>query len=120
MAKKKAAGSKGRIIPLKERIGKSIGIPGDLISGGLIELRGRTEITVEGCRKIEKYDTDEIILRLSDYSVSFRGRSLCCTAYYTGAIGILGYLDSVCFIGTDDYEKLSKEDGKEDENEKKD
>lgn len=96
-------------IPFKEKLGRRFGFPGDLISGGLIEIRGRSEITIEGCRKIEKYDTDEIILRLSDCSVSFRGRSLCCTAYLTGAVGIIGYVNTVCFTETDDYEALSKE-----------
>ena len=117
-------------ISIKHRLGMRLGISDDLISGSLIELRGRCRLTLEGCGHIEKYDTNEIILGLKDYSVSIRGTELTCIAYYAGAVGIEGYINSVIFTDSADYETLStltgkkpsevtKESGEDSQNEKK-
>lgn len=95
-------------IPLKDRLASKLGISNDIVSGGLIELRGRCEMTVGGCRKIEKYSDKEIILRLSDCSAAIRGEKLSCIAYFADTVGINGYINSVIFTNTEDYILASK------------
>ncbi len=106
-SKKKNTADTQNKIPIKHRLGMRLGISDDLISGSLIELRGRCRLTLEGCGHIEKYDTDEIILGLKDSSVSIRGTELTCIAYYAGAVGIEGYINSVIFTDSAEYEALS-------------
>lgn len=106
-SKKKNTADAQNKIPIKHRLGMRLGISDDLISGSLIELRGRCRLMLEGCGHIKKYDTDEIILGLRDSSVSIRGTELTCIAYYAGAVGIEGYINSVIFTDSADYETLS-------------
>lgn len=98
-------------IPLKHRLAGRLGISDDIVSGGLIELRGRCEMTVGGCRRIEKYSDGEIILRLADCSVSIKGRALSCTAYFADTVGISGYINGVIFTDTEEYRSVSKGGG---------
>ncbi len=95
-------------VPLKDRLASKLGISNDIVSGGLIELRGRCEMTVGGCRKIEKYSDKEIILRLSDCSAAIRGKKLSCVAYFADTVGINGYINSVMFTNTEDYHSVSE------------
>lgn len=95
-------------VPFKDRLASRLGISNDIVSGGLIELRGRCEMTVGGCRKIEKYSDEEIILRLSDCSAAIRGKKLSCVAYFADTVGINGYINSVIFTNTEDYISVSE------------
>lgn len=65
--------------------------------GSAAELRGRGELTVFGCRKILKYETDEIVLRVIDSRLSIRGVGLICTTYFAECIGISGRIDALEF-----------------------
>lgn len=98
-------------VPFKHRLANRFGISDDIVSAGLIELRGRCEMTVGGCRKIEKYSDGEIILRLADCSVSIRGRALSCIAYFADTVGIRGYVNSIMFTNTEDYRAINEGGG---------
>ena len=98
-------------IPLKQKIMGAIGVPSDLISGGYIEIRGRGEVSICGCKRIVKYSEGEIILRIGKELLMIRGRGLTCSAYFSGNIGIGGYIDSLAFSGNRDYDILRKNGG---------
>lgn len=115
MAEQRKKRSKKASVPLKDRIAERLGISDDIVSAGLIELRGRCEMTIGGCKRIEKYSDKEIILRLSDCSIAIRGVKLSCIAYFADTVGIKGYINSVMFTNTEDYHSVS-EGGKASEN----
>lgn len=83
---------------MRERLCRNLDIPPDLLPGaGLIELRGRGEMTVSGCGKILLYTPEEIRIQLKEGSLSVCGKRLSCTSYHAGAVGIDGYICRVSF-----------------------
>lgn len=80
--------------------------PGDSISalaediwggGPFIELRGRQEISVQGCRKIVVCTETEVLLRLRDADLRIEGNALCCTTYFAGAVSVRGEITLLRF-----------------------
>ncbi len=80
-----------------ERLGSKLDIPPDVVSGIHIEMRGRNNLTVRGCRKILRYTTEEVRLRLHGVTLQVTGSRLYCTAYHSGAVEIDGLIDSINF-----------------------
>ena len=79
----------------------SCDVPPELLHGGcFIEIRGRNSITVRGCRKIVRYSTETIVLRMKSELVEIRGKRLTCLTYLSGAVAVEGLIDSVCFVKT--------------------
>lgn len=66
-------------------------------SGPFIELRGRREICIQGCRKILLCETDAVRLSLREGVLAVRGRGLSCTTYFAGAVSIRGVICGVEF-----------------------
>ena len=80
------------------RICKSLDIPPDLLpKGTLIEIRGRSSLTLTGGGRILEYTPNEIRIAVKGGAVCVRGGSLQCTSYHVGAISIDGMIVSVCF-----------------------
>ena len=88
---------KGRLT-LSERICGALDIQPDSIGkGGLIEIRGRSVVSVCGGGRILVYTPDRISIELYGTSVTVKGSGLVCISYNPGAVGIEGVIDSVCF-----------------------
>ncbi len=84
-----------------ERLYSRLDIPPDVVSGIFVEMRGRTNVVVHGCREILLYTPEEVRLRLRGCVVCVRGEGLYCTAYHTGTADIGGRVDSVSFAEED-------------------
>lgn len=85
---------------LRDRIGQALGIPSDAIglsSGFMAELRGRSGVTVRGCRRILRYSREKIRLDTRDGAVTVVGEDLTCTMYCSDSIGIEGRVGGVYF-----------------------
>lgn len=90
-----------------ERFCRRLDLPADIASGGLtLELRGRSNLLLCGCREILAYSPERIRLRLSRGQIEIWGRSLVMTAYYEGQTGIDGeiYGINLCPDGEENNE----------------
>ncbi len=73
-------------------------LPSDAMSGEVrIELRGRYQLFITGCRKIIKYSPTLMILAVKGDKLSVGGERLVCTSYHGGTIAIEGKIISVIF-----------------------
>ncbi len=99
MKPKKEESSRAKRMSIVERLGQRLDIPADVISGIHIELRGRNNLTVRGCRKILLYTETEVRVRLYGETLLICGSGLYCTAYHSGVVEIDGIIDSLCFLG---------------------
>jgi len=81
-----------------EHIESKLDIPGDIINGIHIDIRGRNNITIRGCKKILLYTENELRIKLDGEVVCVRGEKLYCTAYHSCAIEIDGYIYDVRFL----------------------
>lgn len=90
-------------VPLAERLSRRLDIPADVFCGGLtLELRGRGELYIMGCRRIVYYSTERISLALRDSILTVEGRRLSCITYFNSQVGICGRVDSILFSALDD------------------
>lgn len=81
-----------------EWLAVKLDIPADSLSGGLrLDMRGRNTLTVHGCVRILDFSPCEIRLALHDGTLTVGGQRLICTSYLAGAVGIDGYICSLCF-----------------------
>ena len=77
---------------------KAISLPSDALFGEVrIEVRGRELLLVSGCRRILKYSSEEIMLKLKGFCVCIDGRGLLCTAYHYGSVSIEGEICNISF-----------------------
>ena len=81
-----------------ERIGSRLDIPSDIINGIHIDIRGRNNITIQGCKKILLYTTHEVRIKLVRETICIRGEELYCTAYHCESVQIDGYINEVSFL----------------------
>ena len=90
---------------LREFLSVKTELPSDLLCGGFrLEVRGRNQIFLTGCRRILKYSSEEMIMSVKGFSVSVRGERLVCSTYHAGNISIDGFVKSVNFIDASDAE----------------
>ena len=83
---------------LTEWLATKLDVPADALSGGLrLDMRGRNTITVYGCTSILDFSSGEIRLALENGILTVAGQRLICTSYLAGAVGIDGYICSLCF-----------------------
>lgn len=62
-----------------------------------IELRGLSELTVNGCARILSYSENEIKLSLKQYVLTIKGTGLYCASFYNGAVRVDGEMESLNF-----------------------
>ena len=74
-------------------------VPPELLNGGcFVEIRGRNSIIVRGCRKVVKYSTENIVLKLKRDLIEITGKKLICLTYLSGALSVEGIIDSLSFV----------------------
>ena len=84
---------------LIERLVCDYDIPPEIFSGGcFVELHGRNKVVIRGCRRIIKYSSEEIILKMLREIVEIRGKRLTYITYLAGAVSVEGLVDSVGFV----------------------
>ena len=59
--------------------------------------RGRRLLLVEGCGRIAKYSTEEMILAADDFRLHIVGEGLICTTYHGGSITVEGKVSGISF-----------------------
>ena len=97
-AEKNSKHCEGEKIPLRERICRGLDLPSDLLPGtGLVELRGRGGVTVQGGGKILTYTPDLIRIQMKESCLSIVGKRLVCTSYFLGSVTVDGWISSVSF-----------------------
>ncbi len=83
---------------IKEKFTEDLDIPADISDGGCtIELRGRGEAYVGGCRRIEELTNEKIKLKMSDFDIIILGEELECPGFAAGRIAISGKITSVTY-----------------------
>lgn len=87
---------------LPELISLITDIPADLFSGGMtLEMRGRNELLLCGCREIIEYSENVIRIMQSSCVVCVKGRRLVMSSYSEGRIAVTGEIDLLDFCGGD-------------------
>ena len=89
---------------LSELLSKLADIPADLSSGMSLEMRGRNELLLCGCREILCYSPERIRIIQCGYCVSVEGRRLTMTSYSDGRINVCGEIDRIDYCGGDESE----------------
>ncbi len=85
---------------LPELISKIADIPADLLSGGMtLEMRGRNELLLCGCREIIEYSDTIIRIQQPGCVACVIGRRLEMTSYSEGRIIVRGEMDTLDFCG---------------------
>ena len=64
-----------------------------------IEIRGRNNLTVRGCRKVLLYSADKISLKLKREILTIKGNSLKINTYFTGVVEVCGCVTELSFGG---------------------
>lgn len=71
-------------------------LPCDLLSGEFrLELRGRRELYICGCKKIIEYNEQSIIVRTKAFDVCIEGCELVCASFHCSGIVIEGYIKGI-------------------------
>ena len=82
-------------LTMLERLYLKLDIPPDIINDMVIEVRGRTNVRIHGCREILIYTTDKIKLQLSECVLQILGKDLYCTSYGSGNMEIDGVIFAI-------------------------
>lgn len=93
-----------------ERICRALDIEPDVLPhASLVEIRGRSAVSVSGGGKILEYTDDEIKLALKNGAVVIRGKRLVCASFCAGKVRIEGRIECVSF---EEYDKKTRKGGK--------
>jgi sporulation protein YqfC len=84
---------------LAELISAVADIPADITDGMTLEMRGRNELLLCGCKEIYEYSRERIRILQGKCSVCVMGRRLTMTSYSDGRITVGGEIDSIDFCG---------------------
>lgn len=88
-------GSRETRSSLQDRIKRALELDEIVCRADALELRGRENLTVRGCRRILLYTEEEIRLLLCEYVLVIKGRRLYCSSYYTGALRVDGIISAL-------------------------
>ena len=70
----------------------------DALAGEVrVELRGKNQLFVGGCRRIVTYSPTVIVLAVRGDELSIKGKRLVCTSYHGGTVSIEGAISSLSF-----------------------
>lgn len=85
-------------------------IPADITGGGMtLEMRGRNELLLCGCREILEYSDSRIRIIQGKCEVLVLGRRLTMSSYSDGRITVGGEIDAMDFCGGDCFGKNEEE-----------
>jgi sporulation protein YqfC len=83
---------------LRERFCHSLDIHPDVLPAEtLIELRGKSSVSIKGAGRVSVYTDTEIRLLSKNGDICVRGSNLLCSAYRRGAVTVDGKIESVSF-----------------------
>ena len=83
---------------LREKLEQDFDVPSDILCGGsMLEVRGKGNATVIGCRKILEYTPNVISLRMAKNILTITGERLVCLTYYAGQIAVRGEIQKIEF-----------------------
>lgn len=87
-------------------------VPADLFTNGMtLEMRGRNELLLCGCREIIEYSENLIRIIQGGSTVCVSGRRLAMSSYSLGRISITGEIDSLDFCGGEEYDGKTQNAG---------
>ncbi len=93
-----------------ERICRALDIEPDVLPhSSLVEIRGRSAVTVNGGGKIIDYTDSEIRLALKKGAIAIRGKRLVCASFCVGKVRVEGRIESVSFEDSDAKNKKGGE-----------
>ncbi len=73
-------------------------LPADALAGEVrVELRGKNQLFITGCRRILKYSSEHMMLSVKGDILNVSGERLICTSYCAGTVTIDGSIRSVYF-----------------------
>ena len=55
---------------------------------------GNSQLSIDGCIGIKKYESDEIIIRSKDFIIKITGSSLSMTTFSQGRVSVRGYISN--------------------------
>ena len=87
---------------LPELLSKICDIPSDIFGGMSLEMRGRNEMLLCGCRQILDYSECRIAVEMHASAVEIKGRRLTMSSFSEGRIAVRGEIDSIDFCGGGD------------------
>lgn len=77
-------------------VAEKTNLPCDLLEGEFrLELRGRGEMYLCGCKKILKYSEEEMVIRARTFDVVVQGEKLICASFHCSGIVIEGNIQSI-------------------------
>ena len=80
---------------IKELIYDKFDIPLDAIAGiPNAQILGDSQLSIDGCIGVKKYEPDEIIIRAKDYILKIKGSDLSMMTFSGGRVTIRGYIYS--------------------------
>lgn len=82
---------------LGERLCQCMDFPADMASGSLVEIRGRGNATVCGCKKILLYTPERIELEGKDFDTVIVGKKLEFTGFGDKSAELCGLIDKIEF-----------------------
>lgn len=85
---------------LPELICRLTDIPADLFSQGMtLEMRGRNELLLCGCREITEYSESVVRVVQGSCNIVVGGRRLSMSSFSEGRISVTGEIDYLDFLG---------------------
>ncbi len=73
-------------------------LPADALAGEVrVELRGKNQLFVTGCRRILKYSSELMLLSVKGDILNVSGERLICTSYCGGTVTIDGNIRAIFF-----------------------
>lgn len=73
--------------------------PTDMLDGEFrLEMHGRRELYIQGCRRIIKYSESKIVLSAKVFDVCICGEGLFCSSYHCSGVEISGFIESVSLL----------------------
>ena len=93
MSNKKIRGSTHERPTFTELISTLADVPADITDGMTLEMRGRHELLLCGCKEICEYSRERIRVAQARYTVCVSGRRLTMTSFSEGRITVGGEID---------------------------
>ena len=71
-------------------------LPCDLLGGEFrLELRGRRELYICGCRRILKYSEEQMIFHTRAFDVCIDGKNMSCASFHCSGILVEGLINNI-------------------------
>ncbi|MBQ8207418.1 MAG: YabP/YqfC family sporulation protein [Clostridia bacterium] len=97
MRKKDKDKKHGDQLSISEKLYKKFDFPAEIVSSCTLEITGRNEASICGCRRIAVFTPELIRLEMKDFDLIFEGDALNCPAYGGGRIVLAGIFKSITY-----------------------